>query len=151
MVWYPFARGDDPRRALVPLAALPPLIARDWHASGADLIAAGERPAPGGRRVAPSLGTPADRPVIYYPFHRIVMQRDEDRSAAFCDGIDGQLLLPDDLAARPVRSGPRVPRRWCDAALAAGAAAGLLLPAGPGLLAATLLALGFGWVATQDR
>ncbi|RMG46027.1 MAG: hypothetical protein D6718_06265 [Acidobacteria bacterium] len=150
LIWYPFARGDDPRRPLVPLAVLPPLLERAWHASGADLIEAGPEPEAGGRRVAPSRGVPADRPVVYYPFHRLVLLRGEERFAAWCDGIDGELLLPDDLVPRP-ETRRRSLARWWGPALAAGAAAGLLLPAGPGLLAATAVAAGFAWKAGRKR
>lgn len=123
LVYYPFAVLPSSRKPYRPLAALPPAIADGWRPSGASLIrdiaqdqgervltpteaeavrlaSAGVR----GTRVPISLPLPTDGgPTIHYPFWRVPIADPRGDSAAWVDGIDGQVILPVDLEAPVAR------------------------------------------------
>ncbi|UCF68083.1 MAG: hypothetical protein JSV80_01940 [Acidobacteriota bacterium] len=175
LVFYPFAQTGQARRPLLPLACLPPAIERGWRASGADFVVAAhaadetdiEQQAAEVVRVPPSLGTPPDRAVAYYPFVHVVLSRADagsaapsaahpaHHSAAWCDAVDGQVMFPEDLQP-PAASSPSglMPKdalqRWWVCSLAAGLAGGLLLPS-PMAPAGLLIAAAALWRLAAAR
>lgn len=147
LVYYPFAIEPSSRRPYRPLSALPPALADGWRSAGVDLVREledehakeSERaqgappPAPiNETRVPISLPLPASGvTTVHYPFWRVPLSGEGEESAAWVDAIDGQVILPADLAedARHARAGDaRDQGRLALWMLAAGGLAALVLP-----------------------
>jgi hypothetical protein len=102
LVFYPFAVQPSARRPYRPLSALPPSVIDAWRPSGADMVrdatadADGSSGEVGGReatRVPISLPVPDGVPTVHYPFYRVPVRVEGVESAAWCDGVDGQVIL----------------------------------------------------------
>ncbi len=130
LTWFPFAPSRDPRRPYEPLSTMPPLLAREWRPSGADLVAGPEMPVDDGTaaRVPASHPAPAGEPVIEYPFWRVPLRQEGEDSAAWCDAVDGQVILPEELAAAGTAARREPLRRWTLFCVLAGCLGGFLLP-----------------------
>jgi hypothetical protein len=133
-VYYPFSLNGSARRPFAPLATLPPLLATGWRGSGADLVrdagddGALEELEEGAARVPASLPPLPGHPLVHYPFYRVPLRGPAGESAGWCDGVDGQVVLPEELSAgapRPAAAGLRGPALT---AAAFGGACGLVLP-----------------------
>ncbi|MCU0230392.1 MAG: hypothetical protein MUC67_03325 [Acidobacteria bacterium] len=135
LVFIPFAATGDPRQPFRPLAALPPLLGPDWRPAGAGLTperlarpSTAEGAHAAGPRAAPSRSAPAPALLVQYPFYRVPLARGEFTSAAWCDGVDGRVVLPPELAEAPRPAAGRHLGRWVALSAGIGLAAGLLLP-----------------------
>ncbi|MDH3285452.1 MAG: hypothetical protein OEQ13_11980 [Acidobacteriota bacterium] len=124
LVHYPFADGGSARRPFRPLAGLPSSIVRHFRPSGADMRLASETSTCGteGVCVPPTLPAPAGSRTILYPFWRVSLRRSREESAAWCDAIDGQVMLSERLA----KDAPKEPAR-SDGRLAVAAIAGTIV------------------------
>ncbi len=148
LVRYPFRLVDDPRRPLEALAPLPPMIGARWRPSGSDLVRTSlsdDEAAQEGERRIPPIEEPAPgSSLVYYPFFRVVAAADDEESAAWIDGIDGQVMLADELLSRAARVGKA---RLLSGGLqaAAIAAVGALVLPFPFSLATLALAVGLQW------
>ncbi|MBP7149030.1 MAG: hypothetical protein KBD01_15990 [Acidobacteria bacterium] len=140
VMYFPFSVTGEARRPYRPLAQLPPTLARGWKPSGADLVAS--PPSGGGgaaeqggdgvpeqvARVAATIPEPREGPVILYPFFRVTLSQAGEESAAWCDGVDGRVMLPGDLQElHPVADRSRL-GAWPALAMAGGLGAGLVFP-----------------------
>ena len=132
LVFFPFCPTNSARRPFVPLAHLPPALAQHWRPVGADLLTWSGAASAGllherAVRVPASLPSPAEQPMMQYPFFRVPLRQEGRDSAAWVDASSEQVILPSDLSAPPET---RRTRLAYDAmtAVALGAAAGLLLP-----------------------
>ena len=130
-----FAATGDPRHPFRPLSALPPLLGVGWRPAGSDLasephagFAAGEPGGDGGPRAAVSHALPAEALVVHYPLYRVPLVQGDFVSAAWCDGVDGRVVLPPELAESRGTGNARHLGRWVALAAAIGLAGGLLLP-----------------------
>ena len=101
LVYYPFAADGPARAPYRPLAELPPLVAGRWKAAGADLVrdipddaGAGDSPA---TRIPVADPPPPGTPVVHYPFYRLPLENDSELTACWCDGVDRQVMLPEEL------------------------------------------------------
>ncbi len=146
LVWFPFVATGDPGRPFRPLAQLPPLFEGSWRPAGADLVESGRgRPATAegvdpGMHVVATQPVPARALVVHFPLYRVPLAQADEVSAAWCDGVDGRVLLPPELArpettARDVRLG-----RWVRGAALGGSLCGLLFPFPYSALAVALAA-----------
>lgn len=131
MVFYPFASTGQPRRPYHPLTQLPPLLCQSWRPAGADLVPA-EGPDLGSRGAQP-LMVPAKvsdslpGPIVHYPFFRVPLTQAGNESAAWCDGVTGQVMLPAELAVSKSLGSHRL-GFLATGAMAAGLGSALLLP-----------------------
>ena len=140
LVAYPFAADGPARNPFRPLAGLPSSLTAGWRPSGSDLATTRDACLPDVAIVV----APAEQPaggtnVIVYPFYRVELRRDEQETAAWCDGVDGQVVLPDTL--RPASAGAGPPPPDTSTAMI-GAGLGLVLPLPWSLAALALAAAG---------
>lgn len=136
LVFYPFVVQPSTRRPLRPLAPLPPALAADWRASGADLVfddpgerndAASDDLARTASRVPISEDPPGEADVVFHPFYRVPIEVEGRADAVWVDAVSGQLLTGRRNATATTEAAPGIDR-WVGPALAAGLASGLLLP-----------------------
>ncbi len=136
LVYYPFAVTGNPRRPYRPLTDLPPSLAGGWRPSGTDLLredeAHSEKDMPAfvltAARVPIRDPLPPQTSVVRYPFFRVALRSEGRDSAAWCDAVDGQVVLPEDLLLEDLRVEDRNLTRQAWIAGAIGAGGGLLLP-----------------------
>ena len=135
LVFFSFATTGDPRQPFRPTAALPPLLGVGWRPAGADLArdrhagpAAGEPGGDAGALAAALRALPAQALIVQYPLYRVPLVQGDFASAAWCDGVDGRVVLPPELAEADVPADERRLGRWVALAAAIGLAGGLLLP-----------------------
>lgn len=153
LVWFPFVATGDPRHPFRPLAQLPPLFQGSWRPAGADLVEAprgGSAPGEGtdpGVRVAATLPVPARSLVVHYPIYRVPLEQADAVSAAWCDGVDGRVLLPPELAQPAGTPRDALLGRWVWGAAITGALCGLLLPFPHSALAVAVAGAWLWWVA----
>ena len=154
LVLVPFTATGDPRQPFRPLAALPPLLGGGWRPAGAGLAHSGPAGAaagaPGGEpgpRTAASRAVPAPALIVQYPLYRVPLVQGEFASAAWCDGVDGRVVLPPELAEPPQAAGGRRLGRWAALAAAIGVVGGLLLPFPLSALGVAVGGAVFWWAA----
>lgn len=130
-----FATTGDPRQPFRPLAALPPLLGVGWRPAGAGLAydrhagpAPGEPGGDAGPLAAALRALPARALIVQYPLYRVPLVRGDFVSAAWCDAIDGRVVLPPELAETVAPADERRLGRWVALAAAIGVGGGLLLP-----------------------
>ena len=135
LVLLSFETTGDPRQPFRPTAALPPLLGVGWRPAGADLAHerhAGPRTGdPGGDTgplAAASRVLPARALIVRYPLYRVPLVQGDFASAAWCDAVDGRVVLPPELAEGDPPADERRLGRWVALAAAIGLAGGLLLP-----------------------
>jgi hypothetical protein len=135
LLLLPFAATGDTRQPFRPLVALPPLLGVGWRPAGADLAhdhpagsAAAETGIEAGPRAAASRALPARALMVQYPLYRVPLVQGDFASAAWCDGVDGRVVLPPELAEAPQSADGQHLGRWVALAAAIGVAGGLLLP-----------------------
>ncbi len=135
LVLFPFTPTGDPRQPFRPLAALPPLLGGGWRPAGADLArdphagpAAGEPARETGPRAVASCAVAAPALIVQYPLYRVPLEHGDFASAAWCDGVDGRVVLPPELAAPEPPTGELRLGRWVALAAGIGLAGGMLLP-----------------------
>jgi len=156
LIFYPFALTGDNRRPFEPLAGLPPLIHDGWRPSGTSLSPVGldrgdERSISaevrGATRVPWSVDAGEVERVVQYPFHRIPLVGNGGKSAAWCDAVDGQVMLPDDLRSSGRFADRAQFQRWICGGGAVGLACGLLLPSPVAQVTAAVSIAAFWWMA----
>jgi hypothetical protein len=154
LVLLPFANTGDPRQPFRPLAGLPPLLGAGWRPAGADLAharhagpAIGEPEADPGPRAAGSRALPSPALVVQYPLYRVPLVQGDFASAAWCDGVDGRVVLPPELAEAQGSADYRNLGRWVALAAAIGLAGGLLLPFPLSVLGVAVGGAVLWWVA----
>ncbi len=154
MVLFPFAPTGDPRQPFRPLAALPPLLGGGWRPAGADFSrdphagpVAGESAREAGPRAVASRAVPAPALVVHYPLYRVPLEQGDFASAAWCDGVDGRVALPPELAASEAPADERRLGRWVALAAGIGLAGGLLLPFPVSALAVSIGGAILWWAA----
>ncbi len=153
LVYYPFAADGPSRAPFRPLADLPPLLARSWRASGADLVREqpkgareGGRP---GARVALREEVAPGTTVVMYPFFHLTLESASEESACWCDAVDGQVMLPEELHPHEVISRSGAMDQVRTLASVMGLACGILLPF-PFSLFALLGAGAWFWIRTAQ-
>lgn len=131
LVYYPFAATGQPRQPYRPLTHLPPLLGQGWRPSGADLISADTtEPGPGSSQplmVPARVAEPLSGPIVHYPFFRVPLSQAGQESAAWCDAVTGQVMLPTELAL-PQSAGQHRLGTWAAGAMAIGLVSALVLP-----------------------
>ncbi|MCU0225018.1 MAG: hypothetical protein MUF27_13325 [Acidobacteria bacterium] len=150
LVLVPFAATGNPRQPFRPLAALPPLLGGGWRPAGAGLAQAAPAGAPAsepGPRAAASRALPAPALIVQYPLYRVPLVQGEFASAAWCDGVDGRVVLPPELSEPPRAADGRRLGRWAALAAAIGLAGGLLLPFPLSALGVAVGGAVFWWAA----
>lgn len=149
---YPFFQDGGARRPYRPAAQLPPLIKAAWKPSGADLVfegSDGEKSLLGeAARIPIAEASEGGESVVFYPFYRVPLVRGEEESAAWCDGVDGQVMLPVQLAQAAGVSGRKLAKLRLPA-FAAGAGAGLLFPVPFSFIAAVAVGAAVWWKAPR--
>ena len=149
---YPFFQGSSARRPYRPAAQLPPVIEAAWKPPGADLVFEGsdveKSPLAKAARIPIAESSEGGESVVFYPFFRVPLVRKDEESAAWCDGVDGQVMLPVHLArAVGVSEGKLAKLRG--PAFMAGAVAGLLFPAPYSFIAAVAVGAALWWKAPR--
>lgn len=157
IVFYPFGVTGEPRHPLTPLCALPPTLSRGWRPGGADLLIAD-----GSRGLheleqhgAVTVPVPLEREgtvqsIVHYPVLRVPLLDGSEDSAAWCDGITAQVILPESLALQVASAAPESDLRpWIWGALASAATAALVFPFAWAVGICALLAIGLWWKALR--